>query len=287
MNKFFNPSNLKKKGVKELSIFLLSKEFPLQLIEIKRKLKEEFSLEVSFQAVKKAVNSLESEGIIKKENKAFSLDRKWISESKKFFDGLSSRTVSKGGTRKGFNPDYKKKNVFFFSDLYELDNFWADLMYDWMNNVEKGEKKILTGQSPFGWWFLLNFASETKVHGELQKKGGKEFMIFTKDFPLNKLAIKSYEKIFPHGKYIIIKDNSAEAEKDLSILGDLIIEVDYSKDILKKLHDFFSRYKDFKTDSNALQKLVTTKTKIKFTFFKDRFIAEKLRESIVSKFRKK
>ncbi|MFH1664246.1 MAG: hypothetical protein ABH986_05600 [archaeon] len=287
MSKFFNPSNLKKKGVKELSVLLLSREFPLQLIEIKKRLKEEFSVDVSFQAVKKAVDSLEEEGIIKKEGKSFFLDKKWISESKKFFDALTSRNVSKVGTRKGFNADYKKKNSFFFSDLYELDNFWADLMYEWINNIEKEEKKILTGQSPFGWWFLLNFASETKVHKELKKIGGKEFMVFTKDFPLNQLAVRSYKQIFPEGKYIIKENKSPQAEKDLSVLGDLIIEVEYPKDILRKLNAFFSKYRDFKTDSKDLQKLVTTKTKIKFTFFKDRFIAEKLRESVLQEFRKK
>jgi len=285
MSKFFNPSNLKKKGVKELAVLLMSREFPLQLIEIKKKLKEEFSLDVSFQAVKKAVDSLEEEGIIRKEGKSFFLDKKWISESKKFFDALTSRNVSKIGTRKGTLGKPGNINTVFFSDLYSLDNFWADIMFDWLNKIEKGEEKISAGQCPFGWWVLINFASDTKLHNAYKKKGIKQFQIFTKDFPLNHFAAKNYEEMGV--KSIVLKNRSFEYEKEFLAYGDYVIEVEYPKKTFKKIFDFYSKYDSFDRHAKKFQKIVKEKTKIKFTFFKDRFVAEKLRESVLREFRKK
>jgi len=285
MGKLFNPLATKNKGVKELSVLLLSREFPLQLIEIKKKLKQEFSVEVSFQAVKKAVNALEEEGIIKKEGKAFSLDRKWISESKKFFDKLTSRNVSKIGTRRGILGEPENINTMFFSDLYSLDNFWADLMFDWLNNIQKGEEKISAGQCPFGWWVLINFASDTKLHNAYKQNSVKQFQIFTKDFPLNHFAAKNYEEMGV--KSIVLKNKIFENEKEFLVYGDNVVEIEYPKKTLKKIFDFYSKHHSFDRHAKKFQRIVEEKTKIKFTFFKDRFIAEKLREGILQKFRKK
>ncbi len=285
MSSFFNPKKMKKKGVKELSVILLSREFPLQLIEIKRKLKTEFSLDVSFQAVKKAVNALEEEGVVKKEGKSFALDKKWISESKKFFDALTSRFVSKIGTRKALKRETGNINTVFFSDLYELDNFWADLMFDWLGKIEKGEKKVSAGHCHYGWWVLINFASDTKLHLAFRDKGIKQFQVFTKDFPLNHFASKNYAKMGVKG--IVLKEKKFKNEKEFLVMGDHIIEIEYPEKFLKKIHNFFSEHPAFDKHSIELQKIVATKTKIKFTFFKNRFIAETLRESVLERFRKK
>lgn len=70
----------KKRGVREATIEILSREFPLSVKKIYNKVKKEYNLSVTYQAVFKTIKEMLSENIIKEENKEYLINIIWINE---------------------------------------------------------------------------------------------------------------------------------------------------------------------------------------------------------------
>lgn len=82
------PGLRKPKNVKDAVILILSKEWPMRSVTIHGKIRKEYKLKVSPQAVHKALNLLVAEGVIKKNYKSYFLNKEWIEKVKKFVKKL-------------------------------------------------------------------------------------------------------------------------------------------------------------------------------------------------------
>lgn len=78
------PSRHDKKTIAELSIFILSHEWPLPLKTIQRKLQKEHGKQASFQATHKALNNLIMKQILVKQNLQYELNSEWLKQLEKF-----------------------------------------------------------------------------------------------------------------------------------------------------------------------------------------------------------
>lgn len=276
------------KSVKEAAMEVLGEEYPLSLIEIKKRVYGKYFLDVSFQAVRKAVNSLLNEGIVERKGKEYSLNRKWIKEQKNLFDSLSREySVKSGARRKQVSIKGKNFEEFTLNNLYELDNFWADIMMEWADNIGKNEKRIHVGKNHYAWWFLLNYGSETHLHEYYRKKGVKRFIIFVNDNPLNRWAVKNYRGLGAECKIEKITQEGTDYI-DLCLQGNLLTAAYYPKDIAKELDKFFKKYGSV-NDANVreLQKLAKKKSKIILRTIRDEAVAEGIRNNIMQHFKKK
>ena len=78
------PSLTGKKGVAESIILILSKSWPLSVVEMRWRLENNFNKKVSFQGVHKAARKLLREGILCKEQSLYLLDSGWLEKLDKF-----------------------------------------------------------------------------------------------------------------------------------------------------------------------------------------------------------
>ena len=81
--KLFNSD--RKLKVQDCITEILVDEFPLTINELKLRIKEKYSLSVSYQAVHKEVNRLTENGVLQKEELGFILNRGWVMNNIAFF----------------------------------------------------------------------------------------------------------------------------------------------------------------------------------------------------------
>lgn len=85
----------------DFSILLtLSKEYPLSIIALYKRITVNFGTRVSYQAVHKKVNKLLERGIIVQEDKFFKLNIFWVKNWKKFFQLTYNDYLRKKGLQK-------------------------------------------------------------------------------------------------------------------------------------------------------------------------------------------
>ena len=70
--------NEKGKTVKAIIVQIISREWPLKTKQLHQLLKKEHGMSVTYQAVHKAANQLVQEGVLRKEEKGYQMDEKWI-----------------------------------------------------------------------------------------------------------------------------------------------------------------------------------------------------------------
>ena len=71
----------KKEGVKNLVFTILTREYPLKLIELTNFIRKRYGKAVTFQAVRKAVLELIEEQVLIRDNNEFSINKEWVKES--------------------------------------------------------------------------------------------------------------------------------------------------------------------------------------------------------------
>jgi predicted transcriptional regulator len=106
-----------KEGVKNLVFTLLTKEYPLKLIELTNFIRKRYGKAVTFQAVRKAVLELVEEGVLIKEETAFSINKDWIVQAKKTLDGLYEQVHQQKNKPMSFDAIGEEISVFTFDSL--------------------------------------------------------------------------------------------------------------------------------------------------------------------------
>lgn len=96
----------KKRNVRESIISILSREFPLSLMKIYNKVKKDYSLDVTYQAVFKVVKEMLNDGIIERREKEYQLNVKWIKELENELDIIKKSYV---GDSKESSEDIQRR----------------------------------------------------------------------------------------------------------------------------------------------------------------------------------
>ena len=257
---------------------ILTQEQPLSIIELTNKIKKQYILGVTYQAVRKAVNVLQEQKVLKKSNKKYSIDKDWVLKLKSFFDNLL--TTYDGKTKiKLFSIELAKEDyaVYTFNNLFDLDNFWGDIMLYWANH-EKENKNYLAIVH-YNWWLIINLGRETKLFDHFKKRGIKSNFFTHLNLPLNVWASDIYNEL----KVKSIVNSKKEYESqivDVNVMGDTVIQVQYPTKIINKIHHFFEKYKNIQAvTSKEITQLAHEECEIKFIVFKNQLIAKNLRET--------
>ena len=75
-------------NIKNLVFTILTHEYPLKLIQLTNFIRKRYGRQVTFQAVRKAVLELVSEGVVIKTDSMFLINKEWVIKSKKIIDEL-------------------------------------------------------------------------------------------------------------------------------------------------------------------------------------------------------
>ncbi len=283
------PSVGKKDTVKNQIVRLLSSEHPLSLASIHRALYKKFHSDVSFQAVRKAANSLIEGRILgKNEKKEYAISREWILGSKKFFDSLAAfyQTRAKSRIFDG-TINQGNYNEYHLSSLFELDNFWTDILVHWADNIEPSEPRDAAVFNNLHWWFLINYGNEMALWKYVSSKGVKGLFICPEKIFVNELAVKNYRTI-PGFKARTINARPFPENVDVNVVGHHVLQVNFPTSIIKKLGKFFRKYKSMdKFDVKGLNGILDTKCDIKLVFMRNPEMASAYRERIIDCFRAK
>lgn len=273
------------KNLKDIIFSILSEKQSLSTIQVFNIIKKNFNVGATYQAVSKAVLNLVEKNVIKKEGKFFSINKDWLINTKIVLDKLISQSESEQEIKK-FHKDFAHKEyaIYSFSNLYDLDSFWDDMLIHLANNLKEDEERLFLAHAHYGWWLLINLGKETKMFQHLLKKGLVCYNLFIGKKPLNLWAKKIYTDLGV--KFKVIEDKDIDEKITLNVIGDTVIQVQYPESILIKLRLFYNKYKNTQDISTKeITDLAHEPCDLKFIVFKNKEIADGLKEKYKKKFK--
>ena len=271
-------------SAKDLVFSILTIEQPLSIIELSNRIKKNYNMSITYQAVRKAIDTLHRQGVLLKEGKKYYIDKDWIFKLKSFFDELLTKYDS-GKEIHTFTSGLAKENyaVYTLSTLFELDNFWGDILKYLVDHLKPNEKRIAVNYGHYTWWMPINLGREIKLYKYHKQRNVDTYFIFFRDIPLNRWSAKIHKDI--GHKVKIIEDRKIDETVAVNILGDTVVQVKYSKAIVNKIRKFFEKYKTTQEmNMKEITEIAHTPCEIKFIMFKNPTIAENLRQTYLKKY---
>ncbi|MFH1770687.1 MAG: hypothetical protein ABH828_03960 [archaeon] len=271
----------KEDNVKNLVFTILTKEYPLKIIELTNFIRKRYGKGVTFQAVRKAILELVEEGVLLKEGKEFLINKKWVIQSKKELDNLYE-TLNKEKQTQSVDSISGDVSVFTFSNITKLMAFWQEIIDVWFKDFKKGDPNVNCYQAFHIWEVISHPEKEMQVMVKLKKKGIKSYAITTGTTMLDKSVFKSYKKI---GINVGVSSSSSTFDKSYCVgtYGDMIIQTMYPKKFVKKIDDFFKKNKSLEyLDVTELINIVNEPVEVKLTVIKNLEMAKQINKSIIS-----
>jgi len=267
--------------VRDLVFTILTKEYPLKLIQLTNFIRKRYGKMVTFQAVRKATLQLVSEKILIHNKEGFIINKDWVKESKQIIDKLYEE-INQDKIRTTQDSIKGEVSVFSFNSLNEMMKFWQNLIQRWEDNLKKGEPKINCYQAAHVWEGLLHLDKEREIMSKLKKKGITSYILSTGNTLLDKNIQRFYKKI---GIKMIINPSSSSFDKSYYVgtYGELIVQTQYPDEIVKELDLFFKRNHNLKEfDLEELSEIVNKKREIKLTVINNMAMAKQINNSIIS-----
>lgn len=267
----------KPKTVKDKAFIILSGKFPLSLMELTNEIKKQFTLEVSFQSVRKAVLQLVDEGVLLKEGKKFSLNRGWILSLIKFGNLLQRQyfTVQKEKAKIEVGPNM---TIYTLPSLVDLDYVWNGVIKQAL--ADPKAPKVITFKAVHFWFLIATLAQETKLMKEMLKKGIKLYYICYGNTALDKWTVEMYNNI---GVKAVIQPKPKDFANGLNIgtYGNLLVQSQHPPRIAKKLAQLFHKCQRPEDASLAqITDVVTERADIQLQVLDDPLVSATVREDI-------
>ncbi|MDO8516789.1 MAG: hypothetical protein Q7S33_01570 [Nanoarchaeota archaeon] len=271
-----------KENVKDIVFTILTKEYPLRIIDLMNFIRKRYGKSVTFQAVRKAVLQLKEENVLIQKDNKFSINKEWVLESKKLLDNLYGDLIKEKAISKSIDSIKGDISVFTFESLNDMMKFWQEIIDKWFDNLEKGSYNVNVYQAAHVWEGLLHLEREKELMSQLKKKRIKSFIVSTGKTILDKNIKKFYESI---GVKFYISPSSSSFDRSYYIgtYGEMIIQTQYPIKLVKALDSFFKKNKTIKTlDLGELSNIVNMKLEIKLTLIKNLAMAKQINKSILS-----
>jgi hypothetical protein len=271
------------KSAKDYIVSILLKEPSLKIRQIQNRIKKQYAYSVTYQAVRKAVLHLESQGVVLKERNGYSLNEKWIYELDNFCGMLKS-----GARNKALNAianiqesriDNDFYNIIEFQNIKERTKFIVDF-----------EKKILDRIRPKV--ACASISHPSKLHNiesmimrmnMFNNNGIKFYILYGFDTPFDKIAASCYRSLGANVKTGIIFSSQAW----FNVYGDIVVQTVVPKSLLEEEKRIYNVESASHLDiSKLIKKIYLKKAKIKLVIQKNKALAGKLRRDIISYFKR-
>lgn len=176
-------------NLKNLLIETLASRPGLKAAMLRRALEEKGN-EYSIQGVYKELKKLQEEGAVFKAKGRYGLRLPWV------FDFLSvaermEETYVERPKLSSILPDEDKKEIWHFSDLAKLNDFWGHVL---LMLINQSEKKTLLGWNPHTWFHLLQTEQEEQYLQALKRAGSKLYLMVGGATFLDRWAERFWDK---------------------------------------------------------------------------------------------
>lgn len=265
------PCNLQRpKSVKDAVMHTLVKEHPLSMKKIYFSVKR-LGLEVSYQAVHKALKELVNEEVLEKNGVGYEINQRYTETLCDFINKV------KNGS---FADLTDLPAIIELETVNDVDKFLLDVSE--MLITEDKEIKPLRYMFWSHFWVPLFLDSKTYERILSISQKAKVFFLTRCDTPIDRWSSSIWNKSR------IIKTNIAPSEDvaDFAILGDYIIQIFYPEEIRRGLESVLKSAKSvFDIDINSLyNNMFCKRTKIPLLIMKNRVIADQLKNRVMKYF---
>jgi hypothetical protein len=267
-----NLLNQKPGNVKNALVQKLSKQWPLSLKQLDHALKREFGMDVTYQAIHKAMQQLEEEKIVEKLKEGFQLHPEWITTITKLSNQISQAYAD------NVNLDPEKEIIQLkFNNWINAGRFVAfkfDLEYPNPENKP----------SICNWihvWPVMGLSSEEVSILQNSFFKGTYYSACPNNTPVDKAVAKWLTNVgkICKTKIPILLDH------DYMVKGDHVCQVHYPKEFIDEVNEFYRETESFnKMDFKRLTELMSKKINICVIIIKNKVLADNLREMTVKFF---
>jgi hypothetical protein len=267
------------KSVKDKVILALGSSWPLNAKEILAHIKNNFGVNVTYQAVYKSINELLEEGVIIKSNDGYMLNREWLSALKEYT--YSADRAYNMGISSGDVAHHEQVVVSSIWDWYS----YVGTVMERLANDEYAIKTPVVIRGTHEWNGLI-FGKEE--FDRVQKIVSK-YNIYTTVLIENSFAqsMANYWADMGINVAFLDKESFVETSSDMVVIGDYVIQAIFSKDLIKdmgRLYDSAMAIKDM--DFSKLHKEVFfKKSDIHILTVKNKPLADKLRKETLEFFK--
>lgn len=273
----------KPKTLKDKIVIILTYRFPLSVNDIKKQIKKNYSMNVSYQAIHKILLELIRERIITKKNKKYSLDIEWLKNlsqfSKKIYVNYSKVNLYSVNLVKELNKEGDSISL-AFNTIRELDNFFLELMESYDSILEEEDKIIM--HYTHNWWPLVYGYKEYEINIKPLTKD-RFYCVCGSDLPIDKWCCDFENGIGMKVKY----SNNPSLNWHLNTFGNLIIQFHMDEKISKELYDYFEATKTIKNlDLTKLLKILNLKGNFRITITKNTALSNQIKKSVLNIFKK-
>ncbi len=272
----------KESNVKNLIFTILTKDYPLKIVDLTNLIRKRYGKLVTFQAVRKALLELVEEGVIISQiDHKFQISKTWVEEGKRVMDQLYL-DIAKENLSSKHDSISGEMSVYSFKSLNEMMKFWQNLVDDWYKEFKDVKGSINAYQGAHSWEILLHYERERQVMSQLKEKGIKSYVLSMSSTPLDKKIWESYKNI---GIKIGIKRSQSSFDKSyyVATYGDLVVQTKYPQEIVDLMEEFFHKNKTLeKMDLRKLSDIVNKHVEIKLTVIKNNEMAKQINKSIIS-----
>ncbi len=272
----------KEDNVKNLVFSILTKEYPLKIIDLTNFIRKRYGKSVTFQAVRKALLQLVEESVLLNQNNQFSINKEWVINTKKQLDRLYEELTTEKITPRSIDSIKGEVSVFTFDSLNKMMKFWEDIVDDWFDNFKEGDPNINCYQAAHAWEGLLHPDRERILMRRLQEKGIKSYILGIGSSPLDRYILKFYRKI---GIKVAFNHSTTSFDRTYYVgtYGETIVQVHYPAQTVEQLEKFFKKNKTIEElDLHELSDIVNKKQEIKLTIIKNLAMAKQINKSIIS-----
>src|SRR3989344_333366 len=239
-----------KKIVCDIIMIILAKEYPLTIGEITKQLKNNFEVDISFQAVRKSLNNMVDRKILLVEDKKYFVNKNYILELKRITDQLLKNYFqgSKLGKVVVWSEKPESHSTYVFENFIKTDQFCNEIILDWAHNLKEGEDNRFFFQSPHFWYIFVQLGIESSFLKEIKALKVKAYYLCDGKTLLDRWTKKFYDA---HNIKYMINTFSTSMKTTIAVFGDFVVQYDYSASIYEKIEEFYKVAKDIDTTNLA------------------------------------
>lgn len=268
-----NLLNQKPGNVKNALVQKLSKQWPLTLKQLDHALKREFGMDVTYQAIHKAMQQLEEEKVVIKEKDGYRLNSEWIFHSAKKFGDLLKNYFG----NQMVSPD-KEVIQMTFTNWLSMGRF---IIYQFEDGFPNPENK----HSICNWlhvWPALPLSAEELL--EVKRIHEKDPHISL--CPANTALDKYFAQIMNQLSKKCLTGKKIKLNGDIVVKGDYIAQIFYESKFYEKVDKFYKQTKDpTKIDLEKISDLATMNTKIDVVIIRNQSLSDEIRSQTLSFFK--
>src|SRR3989344_169113 len=274
-------TDVKNRNTKDLVFSVLIEEQSKTLTQLHREIKRRYGISVTFQAVIKAINSLLAHKVIIKEGKVYSLSKDWVFETRNFFDRVYTENFKVKKPMKRVELG-KEITLYTVSNLLELDRLWNDLLVTWTKKETEDKRNVWKGRHC--WWLIPRLQEEDILHDLFAKQRIKTHNLLAENTVLDKIVVNYYKN---KKEFIKISKNiKLDSNLNLSSFGEYLVKFEIPKEVSGKLEKIYKNTRNNKNlDLKRILDIFKENCEIEVTVMKNKFIANKIKDEVVSYFK--